>query len=136
MADDHHTELLIDGSAVPRPAGEVQTLDIDGELLLLDRSTDGVHRLDRLGSIIWSVLDGEATVEDLVADLAAAFDTADDVVRKDLDSLLAGMRRIGVVEGFDLPDLHQGHDHGHDHEAAPADDGLWKPSYLVNPPAP
>lgn len=141
MADDHETTLLIDGSAVPRPVAVVETLDIDGELVLLDPSTNGIHHLDRLGSVIWSVLDGTATVDELVADLAEAFATADDVVRKDLDDLLAGLYRIGVLEGVELPLSDHERIHAHEHQHADAgdeavDDGLWKPVYLVNPPAP
>ncbi|HET7486625.1 MAG TPA: PqqD family protein [Acidimicrobiales bacterium] len=130
---DHHDAEPVDGSWAPRPAPELTTVEIDGEALLLDPRTDGVHQLDRLGSVIWQVLDGEATVDELVDDLAAAFAAPPEQVRHDLGDLLVGLRGIGALDGAGPPDWML-----RDSPAPPAegDDDLWRPSYLVDPPAP
>ena len=134
MAHAHDTEP-IEGSFAPRPAAGVVALPLDDELLLLDPRTDGVHQLDRLGAVIWSVLDGEATVDELVDDLADVFAAPADTVRHDLGELLAALRTAGALDGSEpAAGLLVGAD-----AAAPGTPGgedLWRPTYLVDPPAP
>lgn len=130
-----HNAVPVDGSFVPRPAAELVSMALDGELLLLDPRTDGLHQLDRLGAVIWSVLDGEAAVDELVDDLVDVFDAPPDTVRHDLGELLAALRAAGAFEGTDpRPDLLV--DGGEAPAGAPGGDGLWRPVYLVDPPAP
>lgn len=121
----------IDGSWRPRPAPGLVALELDGELVLLDPRTDGLHQLDRLGAIIWKVLDGKGSVDELVTDLAEAFGTPADVVRADLEELLTTMRSVGLLAGTDPPS-HLLVGSGD----VPASDGIWRPEYLVDPPAP
>lgn len=133
MTHVHEVEP-VEGPVAPRPAPELVAVDVDGELLLLDPRTDGLHQLDRLGSIIWQVLDGEATVDELVGDLADAFEAEPGQVRLDLGELLADLRRAGALDGAPPP---AGALVGAGPAAAPVDDDdLWRPSYLVDPPAP
>ena len=131
MADD--ADELFAGGARPRPAEGLVTYEVDDELLILDPRVDRLHQLDRLGTIIWSVLDGEATVDELVDDLADAFGAEPDLVRHDLGELLSGLDRLGLLDGSEPPA-------GADANTAPApdrtDDDLWRPTYLVDPPAP
>lgn len=143
MAHDPHNVKPIEGSFAPRPAAGLVSADIDGELLLLDPRTDRLYQLDRVGSMIWSVLDGEATVDELVDDLADVFATPADAVRHDLGELLLALRGAGALDGDDPPEhLLHGHDgsHGGDHDGGSGSDvsadGVWRPVYLVDPPAP
>ena len=134
MAHTHSAEV-IDGSFAPRPAAGLVAMPLDGELLLLDPRTDGLHQLDRLGTVIWSVLDGEATVDELVVDLAEAFSAPAAAVRKDLGDLLAALRTARVLDGSEPgQDLLVGS--GQTTTQAAADESLWRPAYLVDPPAP
>ena len=134
MAHTHGAEV-IEGSFAPRRAAELVALPLDAELLLLDPRTDGLHQLDPLGTVIWSVLDGEATVDELVGDLADAFAAPADAVRKDLGELLASLRTAGALAGTEpAADLLVGA--GDLGAAGIGEDGLWRPAYLVDPPAP
>lgn len=135
MAHAHvHNVEPIEGSFVPRPAAGLISLELDGELLLVDPRTDGVHQLDRLGAVVWSVLDGEATVNELVEDFADAFDVPVDAMRLDLGDMLTALRNIGALEVEASPPNIMAE--GGDAQQTPGDDGLWRPSYLVDPPAP
>ncbi|MGH9282326.1 MAG: PqqD family protein, partial [Acidimicrobiales bacterium] len=119
----------VDGSWPPQGAAGLVTLEVDGELLLLDPRTDGLHRLDRLGTIIWKVLDGEGSVDELVDDLAGAFGTPAEVVRSDLEELLVKLQAAGLLHGSDPPAYLL----LANKEPAPAGvdaEGIWRPEYL------
>lgn len=133
----------IEGSFAPRPAAGLVSTDIDGETLLIDPRTDRVYQLDRVGSVIWSVLDGEASVDELVDDLADVFETNPDAVRHDLGEMLLALRAAGVLEGTPPPahlllaaDPDDATPDATDGTGTDDTDGLWRPAYLVDPPAP
>lgn len=123
----------IEGSFRPRPACGLLTTELEGELLLLDKRTDRLHRLDPLGTVIWNVLDGEVTVDELVADLADVFQAPRGDVRADLDNFVAALRAVGLLDGVEPPGGHLVAESTP--ESAPVE-GLWRPKYLVDPPAP
>jgi len=128
----------VDGAFVPRPAGGLQATDVDGELLLLDPRTDRLHLLDPVATVIWSVLDGEVTVDELVGDLADAFETPAATVRADLDALVSALEGAALLDGVEPP-AHQlvGATRSKDATAGSDEaEGLWRPDYLANPPAP
>ena len=139
MAEGHEHGIdvrePIDGSWRPSPAAGLLSVEMEGELLLLDPRTDGLHHLDRLGTIIWKVLDGQGSVDDLVDDLAAAFGTPDDIVRTDLEDLLVKLRTAGLLEGWKPPPylLVAATEEVPDNVDS---EGIWRPEYLVDPPAP
>lgn len=131
----------VDGDFAPRPAPAVLATELDGELVLLDPRTDRLHLLDQLATLIWNVFDGEVTVDELTADLADAFETPAATVRDDLDGLVRSLRAAVLLDGVEPP-AHQlvGAESAAPTESAEPDEakdeGLWRPDYLVNPPAP
>jgi hypothetical protein len=74
-------------SRVPRPKPGVAHVEIDGERVLYDPATWAVARLDPVGAVLWTALDGEGSVADLAADAAAAFGI-------DPDEALTGVLRL------------------------------------------
>lgn len=104
--------------AAPTRAAEAVTLELDGETLVYQRRTGEVHRLDPVGSVVWRVLDGQTTVEELVKDLSAAFEVDAGVVRADVSDLL---KRLG--QAFLLAD-------------GPPPEPRVGPVLLTNPPSP
>lgn len=77
----------------PVRRGALAEYEIDGERVVWDVDSGRVAHLDATANAIWQVIDGEATVDDLVDDVAAAFgadrDRVADDVRRLLDSLAA-----------------------------------------------
>ncbi len=123
----------LDEAARPRRADALLELDLDGEVLLVDPRTDGIHQLNPVATIIWSVLDGDATARELVDDLADAFAADVDVVEGDVAVLLERLDSAALLAGSDPPeyllvDSGEGR--------AEPEDGLWRPEYLTDPPAP
>jgi hypothetical protein len=105
-------------SAPPCASAEAVTVELDGEALIYHLGTGEVHRLDRVGAIVWQLLDGQTPVDVLVADLAAAFNVDPGVVRGDVEELLD---RLG--QAFLLAD-------------EPAPYARPHPLLLTNPPSP
>ena len=102
----------------PAHAPETITLEVDGEMILYQRRTGAVHRLDPVGSVVWRFLDGKTAVDDLVGDLSDAFATDADVVRDGVDSLLAQLTEASLLAG------------------GPIFEPATEPALLTNPPSP
>lgn len=102
----------------PASSSEARTLQFDGETLIYHLRTGEVHRLDRLGSLIWQFLDGQTAVDELVADLAEAFEADPETIRSHVDELLAKMGQTSLLAGGSAPAERSG------------------PVLLTNPPSP
>src|SRR5436190_20951105 len=83
----------IDGSFIPIRNVSVTSVELDGEGVLLDEATGSLYFLNRIGHIVWSCMDGSGTIDDLAADLSAAFSTAFEQVRGDVVALA---RELGL----------------------------------------
>lgn len=102
----------------PARASDVFSVEIAGETLLYRVASGAVHRLDRIGSVVWRFLDGETMVDDLVNDLAAAFGVDPATVQADVDELLEGLERACLLAG------------------EPSPEQRIEPARLTNPPGP
>ena len=84
-------------SPVPRPKPGVVHAEVDGERVLYDAPTRAVARLDGVGSVLWEGLDGEGSVAELAADVAAAFGIGVDEALRDVVSLLERLDNLGFL---------------------------------------
>lgn len=89
-------ELELDQAARP-VAAPVEEADLDGELVLYNPVDHRIHHLDRIGSIVWQLLDGQATIGELIDDLAAAFGSPRSVVEQDVGALIAELHSEGLL---------------------------------------
>ena len=103
------------------------SVELDGEVVVYDERDHRIHQLDRIGSIIWPWLDGTATIEELAADLADAFDAPLEEVRADLAALVEELQDKQLLADEDEPPSSPP-------ERARARNG--DPTYLTDPPAP
>lgn len=113
-----------DDDSAPTVRSDLVTALIDDELVIFDPVGSTVHQLDRLGSVIWQLLDGSSTVAALVAELADGFDVAPSQVRADLAALLQKLDSEHLLVGS-----------GPDDRWSPSDPPE-RPEYLKDPPAP
>jgi peroxiredoxin len=92
----------IDGTFAPRPVPDIATVELDGEVVLGVRDADNLRTycLNRIGGIVWSCLDGEATLDELVDDLSDAFEADREVVANDVLELTRQLGMIGLLEGL------------------------------------
>jgi peroxiredoxin len=89
----------IDATFVPELRQTVAVLEIDEEAVLLEEETSALHWLDQLGTIVLKCFDGEATVEELSADIAEAFGADRQVVRDDLIGTTRRLGGAGLLKG-------------------------------------
>lgn len=72
--------------------------ELDGERLVWDPASGQLARLDRIGSLVWACLDEPVGLDELSAELAAAFDAPPADVRADVAALLRRLAELGLVE--------------------------------------
>jgi hypothetical protein len=102
----------------PRRRPDVESVDIDGELVLWDAIDRTVHRLDPIGSVLWPFLDGDATVAELAEDAAEVWGVP---IEQTTVAVRALVEQLG--EARLLGD-------------APPDRDGQDPKHLVDPPSP
>jgi hypothetical protein len=89
---------VIDGATVPsRATGSVQA-EVDGELILLSPRDFGYFGAEGAGAEIWSLVDGERSVDVLVAELNARFEAPEDQIRADVIDFVTALVASGLVE--------------------------------------
>lgn len=76
---------------------DVVAAELDGEIVLYNPQDHRIHHLDRTGSIVWQLLDGEATLGELADDIADAFGAPVDVVEADLRALFEELHGEGLL---------------------------------------
>jgi len=59
---------------VRRRVDSLMVREVDGELLLLDTSSNRIHQLNRTASFIWQRCDDVGSEAELAAELAVEFD--------------------------------------------------------------
>ena len=66
--------------------------------VLLHLDTGQYHSLNRLGTLIWRLVDGGSTVAGLVAALRAELEDPPDTLEADVQAFVAGLRERGLIE--------------------------------------
>ncbi len=96
----------IDLDFVPVPLGSVASRVVGGETVLIDTASGTLHRLDPVGSVVWSTFDGSADLGVLAEELADAFGADREVVARDVVRLTRALARIGLLAGVARPAAH------------------------------
>ena len=99
MTDDDIVAEAIDGVFVPRAQPSVAGVTLDGESVLYDEASSGLHLLNPTASVVWACCDGGGTVNEIVADIAEAFAEPNEVVRNDVLETLRSFGRAGLLVG-------------------------------------
>ena len=124
----------IDGSFVPVGRESVGSVEIDGEVVLLDGATGTLRNLDPVGGVVWGCLDAPGPIDEIVADLCEEFGADRHTVRNDVLELMRALGREGLLQGVATDQPIDGHE-GHEHAAAlPATESdAEKPRFLEEP---
>src|SRR6266576_436803 len=88
---------------VPRPSERLFDVAVGTELVVVDGLTWQAHILNPTAALVWRCLDGETSLEELVADFSDAMQTDPDVVRTDLLDMTRGLGRAGLLDGVAEP---------------------------------
>jgi hypothetical protein len=89
-------EPTLDPTAAPI-AAPVEEAELDGEMVLYNPVDHRIHHLDQRATLVWHMLDGEATIAELAADIADAFGAPLDEVTADLLTLVGDLQAEGLL---------------------------------------
>lgn len=84
--------------AIPRRKTAIMDRVLDGETVLFNVSTNKLHSLNITASFIWQHCTGANTVNRLGELLGQSFSVTVEQAQADLQALLAGMYREGLIE--------------------------------------
>lgn len=85
------------GPLVPARRRDISEVELDGEVVLLDHVSGALHVLNPVAAAIWSELDGERTLEEIVARLSEATGSENSRVRADVSGFLDELRSGGLL---------------------------------------
>lgn len=96
-------EFKFDPASVFQVSGDVVAREIEGELLIVPLTAgigdaeDELYTLNETGKAVWSRLDGQTRLCDIVRQLAAEFDAEEAVIVDDVTGLLEELLRRRIV---------------------------------------
>jgi hypothetical protein len=86
---------------IPNPAA-VQEVGTDGWTLLVNPDTAGAMTVNQTGVLIWKLVDGRRTTEEIAAAVRNRFPDAPDTVAEDVCVLLTKLAEEGFI-GREMP---------------------------------
>ncbi len=81
----------------PRPDPQVVFREVGGETVLVHLATNRIYALNPTGARVWDGLGRGVPLETLRAELAAEFKVEPDRVAREVDALVAELRREGLL---------------------------------------
>ncbi|HZS77036.1 MAG TPA: PqqD family protein [Ktedonobacteraceae bacterium] len=66
--------------------------ELDGEAILLDPQEGYSFNLNKVGTLIWKMLDGKHTIEDITSAICSSYEVTYDQARHDVEQLLNTLR--------------------------------------------
>lgn len=78
-------------------------VELDGEAVIYDDESGELHHLNPTATIVFNLCDGTATIKELSAEIANAFEQPAAEVEKQVRTLLREFRKVNLLEG-DLMD--------------------------------
>ena len=84
-----------------RPRADIIVREVNGETVILDRSTGLLHTLNATASFVWHQLDGRQTVQDIARAVSRMFDVDIGVAEKDVAAVIARMGEQQLLQEDD-----------------------------------
>jgi hypothetical protein len=98
MVNDLHPDQ-IDLAYAPTAREAITGVELDGESVLYDESTQAMHVLNPTATVVWACCDGSATVDELVGELAEAYGVERSVLEHDVLELVRQFGHQGLLAG-------------------------------------
>ena len=80
-----------------KPAPQVLTQEVEGEMVLLDLEGGQYYVLDDVGTRMWRLLEEHGDVDAIVRTMLDEFDVDEARLRADVDALVAKLGAAGLV---------------------------------------
>jgi coenzyme PQQ biosynthesis protein PqqD len=88
---------MINRESCPKRTSQVIAQKASNDWLLLNMEDGNYFSLNEIGGRIWELCDGDHTVSQLVAALAAEYDAPAEVLEKDIVELLEGFQNGKLI---------------------------------------
>lgn len=85
----------------PAPHPSVETAFLAPEAVLFDDRHGEIHHLNPSASAVWLLIDGEVSIETIVADLSEIFGVPEADLLPDVETIVADFRSRGLLVGGD-----------------------------------
>ena len=82
---------------MPAQRSHLHTRAVEGEMVVLDLEGELVHQLNRTASFIWDRCDGQRSIRQIGAELAAAFDVDPVTATEDVAATVSQFEGLGLV---------------------------------------
>lgn len=90
--------ILVGPDYIPCKRSDVLELDMGDGFILYNHDSSLVHHLNPSASVIWQLIDGEATVEQLGREVAEEYRLEMSSTRDELAALISELDALGLVE--------------------------------------
>ena len=88
---------VVSGSSRFHRSDDVTSATHGGRTVLLDLRSESFFSIDELGLRIWNAIGRNASIDEIVAELAAVYDAAESVIREDVESFVTTLVRDRLV---------------------------------------
>jgi len=75
----------------------LSTQNIDGELVILDKSNGQIHQLNSVASFIWQQIEDDLDVSAITKKLVESFDIDELTAKTDLDKILQQFEELKLI---------------------------------------
>lgn len=86
---------------VPKRSGDVEWVELDGEVVLHDWAAAMLHRLNVSAAAVWFAADGSASVTRIVERLGESYAGHRETIERDVRAIIRRLCRLGLLESPD-----------------------------------
>jgi len=83
----------------PRIRDDLTVVELDGEAVIYDEVSGDFHRLNQTATLVFSLLDGSVTLEELARDLSKAYSMKDEDVIAQVSELASQLAASHLLVG-------------------------------------
>ncbi|MDQ1910418.1 PqqD family protein [Paenibacillus sp. GD4] len=80
---------------------QAETLEVDGEWVILHTAKYTVTRLNEVGGLCWELLQQHRTVQELTEEVMKSYDITAQEAERDIEGFIEELRRMDLVEHAD-----------------------------------
>ena len=88
----------------PKTRTDLAFFEMDGEALVYDAQTEGIHHLNPMASLVFQLTDGKATVSETACGIAETFGAQLEDVERDVLGAVREFRRLLLLESKGDPE--------------------------------
>lgn len=85
-------------ASAPRVHAGVAEVELDGETVVYDERSGGLHRLNAPATIVWKCLDGDVTVAELAAEIAEVSGAEPAQIEADVLAAVRDFEALGLLD--------------------------------------